>query len=123
MEGGHRHFDEAGVGMRRWLKLVLDGRSQHQQRQHGRLAFGGMVAGKCRVKAIARASHGALVAMVHMRSAQRHVPQWHICHRRHGAGAEQEAVVGAGERRKDDQPDYDRCRNQAASEVSCCSSN
>lgn len=100
MEGGHRHFDEAGVGMRRWLKLVLDGRSQHQQRQHGRLAFGGVVSGQGRVETTERASHRALVTKVHMRSIHLHTPHGHVCHRRPRAGAQQKAMVGAGEGRE-----------------------
>lgn len=121
VEGGHRQFDKARVGMRRWLKLVLGGGGQHQQRQHGRLTLGGMVAGQGRVEPTTRGSRDVLVARVPVRSRHRHVPPGHARHRRHSAGAQQEAVIGAGKGRKHRQPNHHRCRNQAAGEITCCS--
>ena len=100
MEGGHRQFDKADMGMHRWLKLVLDGRSQHQQRQHGRLAFGGMVSGQGLVETTVRASYRAWVTKVHVHSLHLRTPHCHVCHCRHSAGAQQKAMVGAGKGRK-----------------------
>lgn len=120
MEEGYRQFDKACVGTCRWLKLIVVGRRQHQQRQHGHLAFGGVVAGQGRDATSACQVHRIPVLLgllVHVGTAHLHVPHWHSRHRRHGAKTEQKAVVGTGEGRKHDQPNYDHCSNQAAREI------
>jgi hypothetical protein len=121
MKGGHRKFDEARVGICWWLKLVESGGCQHQQQQHGRLAFGGVMAGQGCVESTPGKGSRALTIVVHVRSPHTHVSHRHVCHRRHAAGTQQKAMVGAGEGRKHGQPDHDRCRNEAAGEVACSS--
>lgn len=109
--------------MRRWFKLVEGGCRQHQQRQHGRLAFGGVMARHGCVEPTTWEGHRAPAIVLHVHLSHTHVlhRHRHVRHRRHAAGPQQKAVVGAGKGRKDNQPDHDRSRNQAAGEVACSS--
>lgn len=106
--------------MRRWFKLVEGGCSQHQQRQHGRLALGGMVTCKGCVEPTAWGGSHVLAFVMHVRSPLSHAPHWQVRHCRQGAGTQQKAMEGAGKGSKHRQPDHDRRRNQAAGEIACC---